>query len=120
MLLAWPLATAGGYQITCRMLGRVTTSCCCARAHAGKPASEVAELRSRSCCEVSAGTHHDAVPGIRFSELRLELSTLALVVPAFTELRPLEGRVLETGTFLARAPPASAPPIYLENCSLLI
>jgi hypothetical protein len=117
MLLAWPAAAFGGYQITCRMMGRVAKKCCCA--HVERSTNASPELKARGCCEVSPSSDHDGVPAVRGSELRLDAPVTAMTVPVFVGLPELLGRTLDARPFMARAPPPATTPIFLQNCSLL-
>jgi hypothetical protein len=119
MLVAWP-AAFGGYQVTCRMMGRVATTCCCGPAHGQRAeTSTTAEVRARSCCELSPSTGHDAVPALRGTELRLDAPLLATLAPIVVELPALESRTLGVGAGAARAPPPASAPLFLKHCALL-
>jgi hypothetical protein len=119
LLVAWPAAAASGYQLTCRMMGGVVKKCCCAPGPGhGATGSSLVEVRPRSCCEVSPAGDHEAVPGVRHSELRLEVPFATAALPLF-EVPERSGRSIEAGPFLARAPPVRTVPLFLTNCSFL-
>src|SRR5262245_53831435 len=119
MLVAWPVAAFGGNPLLCRMMGRVVSSCCCgSAAHGTKKASAGAELRSRDCCEKIAQPNHEAIPAVRYTELRVDAPALVAVVPVVTALPVPRARTVGERPFLARAPPSDTP-IFLKNCSLL-
>jgi hypothetical protein len=120
MLMAWPAAAFGGYQVTCYMAGRVAKSCCCAAAHGHKQVrSSTTELRARGCCEVSQTGDHDVVPAVRGSETRVDAPMLATLATLVVEVPVRLRRTLGVSTGGARAPPTANTPLFLKHCALL-
>jgi hypothetical protein len=116
------LGAAGRDQLFCRMLGRVTSACCCAVASAASravvPGDCADGIERPDCCE-RIEQRAAGAPGAREAGARVPAAPVALAPAWFaagTLPRPASRATLRVQ---ARAPPSQGTPLFLKHCSFL-
>jgi hypothetical protein len=122
LLIALPLGATGGVQYFCHGMGRLMPRCCC-------PSGDVAafarsgsgpRVESRPCCERLERASTAVAPSLREpASFQNFMSASALAQTPTIPVTPEVG-VLVAEALRAREPPPRGPPIFLQNCSLLI
>jgi hypothetical protein len=126
LLAALPLAGPGADRFFCRGMGVVLSACCCgARAHERAARAEVerrASVEAPSCCQRIHGASSAVALALSQrdggSPAALQLLATAPSWPTFAAAP--EARDVALEPVEARAPPPRGPPLFLENCVLLI
>jgi hypothetical protein len=124
LLAALPLAGPGADRFFCRSMGVVLDACCCGARAQERVHAEVerrASVEAPSCCERVKGASSDALTfAFRSGDGPAALPLLATAPSPSTLLAAPEGREVALEPVEARAPPPRGPPLFLENCVLLI
>lgn len=122
VLVAMPLGAVAREQYFCRVMGRVTTGCCCAQAAAKARvlarSDDGACIQRQDCC-ARIQESRGAAPALRDAALRMPVAVDAMATAVFFVPEPAPMGLLLADAVQARAPPPTGPPLYLKNCALL-
>jgi hypothetical protein len=119
-VVALPVLALGQGPFFCRSMERVMSSCCCQ--HEGPSAHErdagSPRLERAACCVRIEATTGSAA--LRPAAALLDAPLLVALGPAFEPVPTPAARALGSSHVQARAPPDTGPPLFIQNCSLLI
>lgn len=122
LLIALPLGATGRAQYFCHGMGTLMPRCCCPTGDvaAFAPSDYGPRVESRPCCERLQRASTTAAPALRDpASFPNFMSAPAVAQTPNVPVTPEVG-VLVAEAVRAREPPPRGPPIFLENCALLI
>jgi len=118
LVAALPLSAFAEGLLFCRPMNRVMTTCCCQhRATTADP--NTPSFERAPCCERLESGSHGVISAVPEAAPRLDAPLAITLAPPF-ELAALPFvRTVANSQALARAPPRTGPPLFIQHCSLL-
>ena len=115
-----PLGGPGRALLFCHSMGRVMDACCCGSQRGVSAPEASVVVRAPSCCERLAAASPAAALAVRDAAAAPALAAVFGEPLALLGVVGGESREVTLAPVEARAPPPRGPPLFIENCALLI